>query len=246
LKKRINREESELFDDFKDENLHRKQDQAPSDKVVKALRSDMVPGSWAIPAKKNIFQRININFLLGVLLIALIIGLIWYFVSGPGSPILQGKLASLVTREVTPTQTVTPTRIPSATITPLPTYTPITTPTLRPTKTPVIGMATSTKAIEETPTPTTGSGCRDALTITLADVGKALCVKGVVIRTVERPAVFTIAFSNEPGAFYWATYDLVWSKGELDTCYQIQGTISQIGISPLIVFGYSNLPEECP
>ncbi len=246
LKKRANREDSEPFDYFKDEKFIQKQEGMLPDNIVNALRSDMVPGSWATPAKKNIFQLINIKFLFGGLIVLFLIGLIWYFVTGPGSSILEGKLVSLVRKESTATQTLLPTKIPSATITPLPTYTPSKTPTLRRTNTPVITFATSTVAIQETPSPTTGSGCRDAISITLADVGKTLCVQGVVIRTTEKPNNFTVAFSNEPGAFYWVTYDLVWSKGELDTCYQIHGTISQIANNPILVFGYSNLPEECP
>jgi hypothetical protein len=86
----------------------------------------------------------------------------------------------------------------------------------------------------------------DALTITLADVGNSMCVQGIVIETVTDPNYFMVIFSNDRGAFYWVSYDIVWSEAELDTCYQIEGTIDQIANSPMLVFGYSNLPEVCP
>jgi hypothetical protein len=38
----------------------------------------------------------------------------------------------------------------------------------------------------------------------------------------------------------------VWSQAELDTCYQTTGKIDQIANSPVLIFGYSNLPEICP
>jgi hypothetical protein len=80
----------------------------------------------------------------------------------------------------------------------------------------------------------------------LADVGQTLCVQGTVIKTKANPTDFMVVFSNEKGAFYWVTYDLIWSQGELDTCYRIKGTIGKIANSPVLVFGYSNLPELCP
>jgi hypothetical protein len=100
--------------------------------------------------------------------------------------------------------------------------------------------------VPDTSTPTSVSSCRDALTITLADVGQALCVQGTVIETITNPTNFMVIFSAEKGSFYWLSYDLVWSQAELDTCYQTTGTIDQIANSPVLVFGYNNLPKPCP
>jgi hypothetical protein len=67
-----------------------------------------------------------------------------------------------------------------------------------------------------------------------------------VIETIANPTNFMVIFNTEKGSFYWVTYDLVWSQAELDTCYQTTGTIDKIANSPILVFGYSNLPEPCP
>ena len=73
-----------------------------------------------------------------------------------------------------------------------------------------------------------------------------MCIEGIIIETVANPTDFMVIFSHERNAFYWVSYDLVWSKAELDTCYQVKGTIDRIGNSPVLVFGYKNLPEVCP
>jgi hypothetical protein len=84
------------------------------------------------------------------------------------------------------------------------------------------------------------------LTITLEDVGKTLCVQGTVIETVTKPNYFMVIFSTEPGSLYLVTYDLEWTQGEVDTCYQVTGTIDQIAERPIMLFSYRNLPEVCP
>jgi hypothetical protein len=91
-----------------------------------------------------------------------------------------------------------------------------------------------------------GTGCVNALTITLADIGQTLCVQGIILNLVQQSNASLIAFSAEPGAFYLITYDLVWNKGEEGDCIQITGKIQQLANSPVLVFGYQNLPEFCP
>jgi len=73
-----------------------------------------------------------------------------------------------------------------------------------------------------------------------------LCVQGTVIEIIDKPNYFMLIFSNKPASFYWVSYDMVWSQAEVDTCYQIRGTIKQIANSPILVFDYSNIPEVCP
>ena len=74
----------------------------------------------------------------------------------------------------------------------------------------------------------------------LLDVGQTLCVQGKLIEIVDKPNSFMLVFSNKPGAFYWVSYDIVWSQAKVDTCYQIRGKINQIANSPILVFDYSN------
>jgi hypothetical protein len=247
LKKLLHREEDEPIDYFaeKGKNPTQKQEPPVPDDVVMTLRSDMLPSSRTVPEKGNIFRRINIKVLLGIVIGLILIGLIWFIAAGPVRPAIENLLVSLA-REVTPTQTLAPTTIPATSTPPPPTSTPRLIPTLRPTSTPTIGLEVSPTIVQESLTPTPFSGCRDVLTITLADVGQELCVKGIVISTLENPGIFMVVFSNEPGAFYWVSYDIVWSQAQKNTCYQTNGTISQIANSPVLVFGYSNIPEVCP
>jgi hypothetical protein len=138
---------------------------------------------------------------------------------------------------------VTGTTNPTSTTTPSPTKVIVITSTATLLiKSPTPGNTIISESIQTT---TPASECRDVNTITLADVGKTLCVQGIVIETVEKPSNFMVIFSTKKGAFYWVTYDMVWSKGEINKCYQISGMINQLANSPVLVFNYKNLPKEC-
>jgi hypothetical protein len=214
--------------------------------IVTSLRADMLPATEEQPARKSIFQQENLKIAVGIWLGIVIIALIWYILAGPGRPLMERNLASLAHKEATPTHTLTPSPIPATKTAIPPSNTPQPTPTSRPTNTPLIGLNSIVTPTSPISTPTSSSTCRESLSISLADVGQTICVQGIVIETVTNPTDFMVIFSNEKGAFYWVSYDLVWSQAELDTCYQIQGTIDRIGNSPVLVFGYKNLPEVCP
>jgi hypothetical protein len=239
-------EERDPFDYYKDEKDPEKLEQSTSDDIVTNLRSDMLAASEVEPAQKNIFQLINLKLLIGIFIGLIILGLILYSLIGPGRSFLEEKLVSLKRMEATSAQQIKPTLL-LVTDTPIqPSSTPTKIPTARPTNTVVAEILPSLTRVPDTSTPTSVSSCRDALTITLADVGQALCVQGTVIETITNPTNFMVIFSAEKGSFYWLSYDLVWSQAELDTCYQTTGTIDQIANSPVLVFGYNNLPKPCP
>jgi hypothetical protein len=241
-----NREDSHPIDNFSEVKPSQKQEKSSIGYLVTALRTDMVPASEEEPARKSIFERENLKVAVGILLGLVIIGWILYSIAGPGRPILERNLASLIHRAITPTKNVTPSAL-LATITPLqPRNTPRSSPTIRPTNTPVVAFVASPTPLPPTTTPTPSSSCRDVLSITLADVGQTLCVQGIVIGTVTDPTDFLVIFSNEKGAFYWVSYDLVWSEAKINTCYRVNGTIEQIGNSPVLLFNLRNLPEACP
>ena len=247
LKKLLHREENKPIDYLaeREEKSTQKQDPPLPDDVVMTLRSDMLPGSRTLPERVNILRLINLKVLLGIFIGLVFVILVWFLAAGPARPVVENMLVSLARRDATPTSTLLPSPIPATMTLPPPTNTsrPIMTPL--PSATIEIIETTSTP-VQETTSPTPLSGCRDALTITLADVGQTMCIQGTIISTVENPTNFMVVFSNEPGAFYWVTYDFVWSKAEKDTCYQVTGTISQIANSPVLVFGYNNIPEVCP
>jgi hypothetical protein len=236
------------IDYFKEVEAAKKLEKTNAESLVVALRSDMLPASSTSPASKNIFQRLNFKIIGGALVGLVIFGLIWAALLGPGRPILEQRLAGLIHISVTPTEQATLTPIPPtktpAQLARLPTKS----PTARPTYTPTIKITASATLPAETSTPTftPTQGCRDAVSITLQDVGKTLCVQGKVVEIIDLPNEFMLIFSYERGAFYWVSYDLVWSQAKVNACYQITGKIRQISHSPILVFDYQNIPEECP
>jgi hypothetical protein len=234
------------FDYFSDEKVPEKEDQSSSSDIVNSLRSDILASSEVEPAEVSIVHQINYKLIGGAIIGFVIICLILYLLVGAGRNMLERSLSSL--KSTAPTSTIqNMPKAASITETPeKPTNTPTRIPTSRPTNTQIIELIASQTQIPATVTPTADSSCRDALTITLADIGQTLCVQGTIIETVDRPTNFMVIFSTEKGSFYWVTYDLVWSQAELDTCYRTTGTIDQIANSPVLVFGYSNLPELCP
>src|SRR4030042_1650427 len=242
----MNQEGHDPFDYFRDDTAPKKPEQTSSDDLVNNLRSDLLAASEVEPAEKSIIQQVNPKLLVGIFIGICILCLLLYSLIGPGRSILERKLVSLKRMEATSTKQITPPQITPTDIQVKPSGTPTKIPTVRPTNTVIPEIIVSSTQIQTTTTPTSGSGCRDALTITVADVGQTLCVQGTIIETVTKPTYFMVIFNTEKGSFYWVTYDLVWSQSKLDTCYQTNGTINQIGISPMLVFSYSNLPEPCP
>ncbi len=216
-----------------------------SDELIGSMRSSMVVSSSTTPAKKGFDVRLNFNLIVGIWSSLIILVLLWFVLAGPGRPILEKGLATLLHGKATPTQiaivaTATPTR------TPQPTYTPFVRRTANPTRTSVVASVISPTPPPATLAPTDSSGCRDVSTISLADVGETLCVQGKVLETVEKPTYFMVVFNSAPGSFYWVTYDLVWTQGKVGACYRTTGKIEQIGNSPMLKFNYANLPEVCP
>jgi hypothetical protein len=205
----------------------------------------MLPASHASPRFRAYRKRIvTPRRLLTLFLVLVLVGLGWYFGLGPGRPVLEKALAGLIdlTWQInkptsTPTSSITPTPLP-ATVTSTPTR------TRKPTATtvPTMPTLTFTPAFTETPEST----CRDFSTVTLEDVGQELCVQGRVINVIENEGNTLIIFGVEPGAFYLITYSVPWQEGTIGTCYQVTGEVMRLLSSPVIVFGYQNLPVECP
>ena len=245
-KKKFNSEDSKPVDYLKEVEAAKQQEKINAENLIKSLRSDMHLTSDTSPEKKKFFQRINLKLIFGILLTLFILVLTWFMLSGPGRPILERNLALLVNTKTTATQTLEPSPVATNTRPPQPSRTPTQRPTTKPTRTATARLVLSPTIQPLTSTPTSASTCRDALTITLADVGQTLCVQGTVIETVERPNAFMVVFSDLPGSLYWVSYDMVWSQAELNTCYKTTGTIEQLANSPILKFGYSNIPEICP
>jgi hypothetical protein len=244
--KSFRHDDSQPFEYHKDVEEAKIQVKPSSENLINALRSDMLPASTVLPASKNIVQRLNLKIIGGVLIGLIILGWIWFSLVGPGRPILEHNLARLVNLKATSTQHVVPSPILPTNTPPQPSHTPFPSPMVHPSNTSTTKIVASPTKKPATITPTPTPTCRDVSTITLADVGQTLCVQGTVIEIVDKPNYFMLVFNNQRGAFYWVSYDMVWSQAEVDTCYQIRGTISQIANSPILVFDYNNIPEVCP
>jgi hypothetical protein len=242
----MNLDERDPFDYFNDDKVPKKSEQSSSSDLVNNLRSELPASSEVEPAEDTILQQVNIKLIVGIIIGIVILCLILFLLMGPGRSLLERRLVSLKRAAPTYTLQVKVTPIPSTKTPDKPTHTITKAPTTRPTNTATFEAVVTSTQIPASVTPTSDSDCRDALTITLADVGQTLCVQGTIIETITNPTNFMVIFSTEKGSFYWVTYDLVWSQAELDTCYRTTGTIDQIANSPVLLFGYYNLPELCP
>ncbi len=246
-KKAPDPDENKPFDYFKKIEPAKKLENPPADNLVSSMRSDILVTSDVAPTEKNLLEKIDLKVVVGILITLFILALGWFLLAGPGRPMLENGLAALVQREATPTMEAMPSPMPVTSTPVMPTNTALPSPTLRPSSTPTPrqSVASSTPS-EPMALPTDVSACRDALSITLADVGQTMCVKGVIIETVERPNAFMVIFNTQPGSFYWVSYDMVWSQAKIDTCYQVTGKVEQLASSPILIFNYDNIPEVCP
>ena len=242
----MNQEDRDPYDYFRDEITPKKTEQPTSDDIVNSLRSDLLIASIVEPEEETIVQQVNPKLIMGIAIGGAVLCWFIFLVIGPGRSMLESGLKRLKSNVPTPTQQIMST-ISTATYTPIvPSSTPTHIPTIHPTNTSVVEIVTSPTPMPPITTPTSESTCRDVLTITEADVGQTVCVRGTIIETITYPTYFMVIFNPAKASFYWVTYDLVWSQAELNNCYQTTGKIDQIGISPVLVFGYNTLPEPCP
>lgn len=257
-KKIDNQEESDPFDYFAREKAAQKPAVVSTENIVIKLRSEMLPSTETVPAQENLLQRVNLKIAAGIFIGLILLAVVVFVISGSGRPLLEKKLEGLIETQAVTSPPSVPTSIPSTTVPAIATQVPTSSPTIRPTRIQSLIAVSSPTLLSSSPspevtattvktsTPRSSSDCRDVLSITTGDVGQTLCVQGVVKELISSPSNFMVVFSNEKGAFYWVSYDLVWSKGEVDHCYKITGKIDQIASSPILIFNYGNMPEECP
>lgn len=242
-------EESDLEDQqFISRDQSSPSNQLSPEELSVSLRAEMLPSSEVAPdLRKFRFAGFNPRKLLAVLGMIILLGMGWFFYAGPGRPVLESLLFGLV-KESQTNSVMTPTLANETEIVVVPTKTvqvvstSTRTPLPQPSATAIASLDTPT--VE--PSSTTASDCVDVLTVTLEDLGKTLCVRGIIENFEARPSGFLIAFSNEPGSMYWVSYDLVWEPAKKGLCVELTGEVMQIADSPVIVFGYANLPQICP
>lgn len=257
IKRLFRQEDNSEVKHLSETNNPLKPDSASTDRVVSILRADMVPASEASPARESITHRIDFKRIFGIIIACIILGLLLFLLIGGGRSILEKRLGGLIDDRDMPTSIITHTSVQVLQKT-IETLDITTSPTLIPTKIATLKIiASSTPKITvfaPTIKPTLApiidtpeiASCRDVSTVSLVDVGQTMCVEGVVKEIIVNPTNYMIIFNTAKGSFYWVTYDIMVSKEEVDHCYQLTGKIDQIANSPILIFDYSNLPEECP
>ncbi len=121
-----------------------------------------------------------------------------------------------------PTRTVRPTKGPINTTRPL----------VRPTSTSYSLVSSST-------------GCVSWKQVDLLDVGKEMCVTGIVRNAYSNEEAYFITFSNEPGDFYILSYEWVFPGLGYGSCVMVEGTVERLGSSPIIQIKYHDSLYKC-
>jgi hypothetical protein len=168
--------------------------------------------------------------------------------------ILQGTHTPAGETRVKPTSTV-----PKVSLTPgKPSATPAAPTTAKVTKKPTATpVPTQTEAATESPTITatleptsaviipSSADCVPALSITMDDVGKTLCVTGTVVFVLQNDTAFSIFFSNEDGYFRIVVYDRVYKNIKKGVCVKVTGEIKTLTGIPVMALGYNDVIEIC-
>jgi hypothetical protein len=229
----------------KDQSKDSRKGNIPPEYLGNVLRAEILPADELTPDKPGlgeVLQRINFRYVAFLVVVIVLIGSGLVCLIGPGKPILEDSLVSLKNKDIPETPSGTPKKVPGvAGITQA-----FPTATATWTKTPTIVSPSKTVAHMPTSTPTEADGCADPLDINLDDVGKTMCVRGIITGMEERDVGFIVYFSDERGIFYLVTYDFVWDQAEPGDCIQITGEIQQLSNTPVLVFGWNNIPEFCP
>lgn len=232
--------------DKKDRSQDSKRENIPPEYLGSVLRAEIMPASEVSPDQPGIgtfIGRLNFRKVALVIVLLAIIGVSLICGFGPGKPVLENNLQKLKDRYIQTTSTNTPTSVPVVKETPQFVIIPSSSSTPTEENTPF--PPTQVPTLTPTLTPTDDDRCSNAVEVTVDDVGSILCVRGTITGLEEREVGFIIYFSDERGIFYLVTYDLVWDGADSGDCIQITGQIQQLGNTPVMVFGWNNLPELC-
>jgi len=128
----------------------------------------------------------------------------------------------------------------------IPTQKTTATTTLIRTSTPT-SIPTATSTLEFTPTVPVleENGCTPALSVTLDDVGKTLCVTGMVVFTTQNDTAFSIYFSNDDGYFRIVIYDRIPTDIKKDVCIRVTGEVKMLTGIPVMALGYHDVIVFC-
>ncbi len=152
----------------------------------------------------------------------------------------QGTTEFVFLAESQPTPTVNQASFSVATETSQPAS--VFTATPLPSATPLPPTATSLSS----PTPAVASGCIPATQVSLAEVGKDLCITGAVARTFEKEGIFYVAFDDQRGSLYLVSYEGAGKNIKAGDCLIITGPVKQVGTRPVILLTWAMEIQTCP
>jgi DNA-directed RNA polymerase subunit RPC12/RpoP len=220
--------------------------------------------------RKKKFKKILLLVLSLLLLIFL-----GFLALGPGKPVLKKgfnllnarptrspTMLALLNNTSTPAgKTTSKPTTPAPRVSPTPVKSSVTPATIigaKPTnKFTATSAPTRTKAAKASPTITETSeptstatipgptDCVPALSITMNDLGKTLCVTGTVVFTLQKDNAFSIYFSNDDGYFRIVVYDRTYNNIKKGVCVKVIGEIKTLTSIPVMALGYNDVIEIC-
>jgi hypothetical protein len=113
---------------------------------------------------------------------------------------------------------------------------------LGPVSTTSVQRAQPTPRLRLTPTPS----CNPWWDVSLDDTGRQMCVYGDILVAYDDGQAFYIAFSREPDAFYFLSYDVYFPDLLPGSCVLAEGQIQRLGTAPVIVLALSTTLHQCP
>lgn len=160
-------------------------------------------------------------------------------------PTLTNTIAAAILQKPSPSIIITTATIPTSKKPVIPS----------PTQSVLVSTNTSIPIDKNTPVPTLTpnmtitSGnigdCIQALSVTMNDVGKKLCVTGTVVYTTQVDNAFSIYFSEETGFLRIVVYDHVPKGVAKGVCIKLTGEIKVLLNSPVIAPGYLDVIDIC-
>jgi hypothetical protein len=117
-------------------------------------------------------------------------------------------------------------------------------PTIEKTKAPTIFSPTR-KPVPTSTDPYWVSNCIVWSYISLADVGKTLCVVGQVSNISFDNIAYYISFGSKPGSFYIISYDIYFPDLRIGDCVYAEGEIKRLNNSPVMTLQPNDNLYKC-
>ena len=105
---------------------------------------------------------------------------------------------------------------------------------------------TPTPAPTSTAVPINLADCQPASEVGLDDLGKTMCIYGIVTFTYQGEGYTSLSFTKDKGAFYLLSYDVNLRVYAAGTCVRAVSEVKELSGSPVMVIGFRDILESCP